>query len=128
METIRQTQIKYCSRAIVISAATGLIFLLTELRDICRGLMLGTFFSIINFTLIGSTLSFKYKTLNIRLLPHALEFIETRHAILAIPLIISVMYDQYSIGAVILGLFSIELVLITDHISNYYFSTRNTRI
>ncbi len=128
METIRQTQIKYCSRAIIISITTGLFFLAAGLRDVFKGLLLGTLFSIIDFNLIGSSISCKFNNLKSNLLITALELIELRHVVLTIPIILAVFYDQYSLWAVILGLFSVQFVLILDHFSNYLFSIRNTKI
>ena len=128
METLRQTQIKYCYRALILSGTTGFILSLSEFRDICRGLLLGTFFSIIDFSLIGTSIPCKISRAKSEILHHIFKLIEFRYVVLSIPLLFAMFHDKYSFGAAIIGLFSVQLILITDHLSNYFVFTKNTRI
>ena len=56
MESAKQTQKKYGSRAIWIAIAIGLCFVLVGHKSVGKGLVLGTIFSVINFVLIGQFL------------------------------------------------------------------------
>ena len=59
MDAIRETQKKYCSRAILAAIFVGLVFILMGQNAIGKGLILGTLFSIVNFVLLGETLPLK---------------------------------------------------------------------
>jgi len=59
METIRETQKKYCSRAMLAAIFVGLVFILMGQNAVGKGLILGTFFSIINFILMGEAIPLK---------------------------------------------------------------------
>jgi hypothetical protein len=59
MESIRQTQKKYCSRAIMAAIFAGLVFILAGQEPVGKGLILGTIFSIINFIVMGEMLPMK---------------------------------------------------------------------
>ena len=59
MDAIRETQKKYCSRAMLAAIFIGLVFILMDQNAVGKGLILGTFFSIINFILMGETLPLK---------------------------------------------------------------------
>ncbi len=128
METIRQTQIKYCSRALIISITAGLFFLIAEYRSICRGLILGTLFSIINFCLIGAALPYKLNKSRNKSFFLSIGSLYFRYAILAIPIVLAIKDDQYNLYAAITGIFSVQLVLISDHLANYLFSMRHKKV
>ncbi len=59
METIRETQKKYCSQAMLAAIFVGLVFILMGQNAVGKGLILGTFFSIINFILMGEAIPLK---------------------------------------------------------------------
>jgi len=56
MASIRETQKKYCSRALAAAIVIGLCLILLGMKPIAKGLILGSVFSIVNFILIGETL------------------------------------------------------------------------
>ena len=56
MESIREIQKKYCTRAITAAIFIGLFFIVAGQKPIGKGLILGTIFSIINFIIMGETL------------------------------------------------------------------------
>jgi len=56
MESVKQTQKKYGTRAIWIAIIIGFCFFLAGHKPVGKGLVLGTIFSVINFVLIGQTL------------------------------------------------------------------------
>jgi len=56
MESVKQTQKRYGSRAIWIAIAVGFGFFLAGYKPMGKGLVLGAIFSVINFVLIGHAL------------------------------------------------------------------------
>ena len=116
METIRQTQKKYCSAAIITAIAVGLVLILTGLRPFGKGLILGTLFSIINFILIGETIPMKIGGTKKKAIWISLGSIYFRYIILAVPLFLAIKMEDFNLIAVILGIFSVQLVILADNL------------
>ena len=115
METIRETQKKYCSRAISAAIFAGLLFILAGLEPIGKGLILGTIFSIINFILMGEMLPLNIGKSKNKTYFLSLVSIFSRY-ILAIPLIIAVKFDQYNLISVVIGIFMVQFFILAEHV------------
>jgi hypothetical protein len=124
MESIRQTQKKYCSTAIAVATFAGLLFILAGLKPVGKALILGTIFSILNFILIGETLPLRMGKSKGKTFFIALGSIYFRYIILAIPLIMAIKLEQFNLFAVIFGIFTVQLVILADHFFNYIFLAR----
>ena len=119
METIKQIQKKYCSRALIISILIRLVCILAGQPAIGKGLLLGTLFSILNFVLMGQALprtigQSKKKTLLI-----SIGSIYFRYIVLAVPVVIAIKFENYNLFAAILGLFSVQVVILSEHFFAY---------
>jgi hypothetical protein len=128
MESIRQTQKKYCSTAITVAIVAGLLFILANLSPVGKGLILGTVFSIVNFILIGETIPQKIgksKNKNIFL---SLVSILFRYIILAVPIILAIKFEQFNLFSAIVGIFMVQLVIIADHALNIISPTREKQL
>ena len=124
MESIRQTQKKYCSRAITAAIFAGLVFILAGQEPIGKGLILGTIFSIINFIVMGEMLPLKIGKSKNKTFFLSLASIFSRYILLAIPLLIAVKFDQYNLISVVVGIFMIQLFILADHIVSHLTATR----
>ena len=116
METIRQTQKKYGSRAMMVAIAMAIVLILTGFKPVGKGLLLGALFSVINFVLIGETLPLKLGHPKRKTLMIGLGTMLARYAVMAIPLVMALRMDQFHWAAVACGLFMIQGVILTDHI------------
>lgn len=116
METIRQVQKKYCARAMMFAICLSLVFILVGQKPIGKGLVLGTFFSILNFILMGETLPMRIGKSKKKTFFMSFGSIAARYLILAIPLVISIKMKQFNMFAVIFGIFMIQLVILTEHL------------
>jgi len=128
MEAVRQTQKKYCSTAIAVAISVGLVFILTGQKPIGKALVLGTVFSIVNFILMGETLPLRIGKSKGRTFFVALGSIYFRYAILAVPLIVAIKFEQFNLFAVIVGIFLVQLVIIADHFYQYISSVGRKQI
>lgn len=124
MESVKQTQKKYGSRAIWIAIAIGLCFVLAGQKDVGKGLILGTVFSVINFILIGQTLPLRLGKSKRKTFLLSLGSIIFRYACLAIPIAVAVKFEQFNLVAAIVGIFMIQLVILADHIFRLILSNR----
>lgn len=115
MEQVWQTQKKYGSRAMVMALVAAFIFLLTGQKEICRGLVLGTVFSVINFVLMGQFLAGRIKETRGRASVAAMKGLVFRYAVLAIPLVVSVKFTRFDVPATVVGLFMVQLAILSDH-------------
>jgi len=124
MESVKLTQKKYGSRAIWIAIAIGLCFILAGQKDLAKGLILGTVFSVINFILIGQTLPLRLGKSKRKTFLLSLGSIIFRYVLLAIPIVVAVKFEQIDLVAAIVGIFMIQLVILADHIFRLILSNR----
>jgi len=124
METLRQTQKKYCSRAITVAIIVGFFLILAGQKPLGKGLILGSVFSVVNFILIGETLPMRIGQSKERTFFLSLGSILLRYFILAVPLIMAIKLEQFNLFAVIFGIFMIQFVIFTDYLFNLILSTR----
>ncbi len=124
MEVLRQTQKKYCSRAITVAIFVGFFLILAGQKPLGKGLILGSVFSVVNFILIGETLPLRKGQSKKRTFFLSIGSILLRYFFLAVPLIMAIKLEQFNLFAVIFGIFTIQLVIFTDYLFNLILSTR----
>jgi hypothetical protein len=113
---VRNLQKRYGSIAMVLAIVIGLIFLLTGHKAVCRGLVLGTLFSTINFVLMAHSLQRQIKADRVKASLSALSNICFRYIFMAIPLVIALKVPRFNLVATIAGLFMVQSVLLADHL------------
>ena len=118
MESVRQTQKKYGSRAMIIAIIAGFFLILAGQKAIGKGLILGTVFSVINFVMIGQTLPLRLSQTKRKTFLFSLGSITFRYTLLAVPLILAIKFDQFDLPAAICGIFMIQLVILADYLLN----------
>lgn len=121
MDQIRQTQKKYCSRAMVTAIITAVILILAGQQSIGKGLIFGTIFSAINFVLIGETLPMKIGKARNKTFFISLGSVFFRFFLMAVPLIAALKFEQFNLFAVIAGLFSVQVAILAEHLFGYIF-------
>jgi hypothetical protein len=128
MDAIRETQKKYCSRAMLAAIFVGLVFILTDQSAVGKGLILGTFFSIVNFVLMGEAIPLKVGKSRGKSFFLSLGSMFFRFALMAIPLIMAIKSAEYNLFAVIGGIFMVQIIILADHIVRSLFSIRSKPI
>jgi len=128
MDPVRQIQKKYCSNAMILAILISLGFILTGYKAIGKGLVLGTIFSVINFILMGETISAKLGKSSKKTFVMALGSIFFRYLLLAVPLIIALKIEEINFFSVVAGIFSVQLVILLDHLFNLAFANRKKKI
>ena len=124
MESVKQTQKKYGSRAIWVAIIIGFCFFLAGHKPIGKGLVLGTIFSVINFVLIGQALPLRIGKSKRKAFFLSLGSIFCRYILLAVPIVVAVKFEGFDLVAAILGLFMIQFVILADHIFKLIWSNR----
>ena len=128
MESVRETQKKYCSLAVVAAILIGFVMILAGQRPVGKGLILGTLFSVINFVLMGETLPVSAGKSRPKAFLFSLSSILFRYLLMAIPLFLAVKMDQFNLVASICGLFMVQLMILADHLIVAIFSGYNNQI
>jgi hypothetical protein len=128
MESLRQTQKKYCSRAITAAIFVGLFLILFGQKPVGKGLILGTVFSIVNFILMAQTLPQRMGKSKNKTFFLCFGSIILRYFLLAVPLVIAIKFDQYNFIAVVFGIFMIQFVILGDHLVNLIASRRDKQV
>ena len=121
MTSIRQIQKKYCSIAITVSIIVSVFFVLANHKPLGKGLILGSIFSIINFVLIGETVPMKIGASKKKIRLISFASILSRYVLLAIPILLGIKSDQFDIIAVVPGIFTVQLIILADHLIQYHF-------
>lgn len=118
METPRDIQKKYCSQAMIMAITLAILMILIGKKPMGKGLVLGTFFSVINFLIMGQFLLSQIESgrSRTRAAVFALGSIIFRFAILAIPLVISMRVNSISFIGVVLGLFMVQVAILINHL------------
>ena len=124
METIRETQKKYCTRAITAAIFMGFFFIIAGQKPVGKGLILGTIFSIVNFIIMGETLPLRIGKSSNKTFLLSLGSIFLRYILLAVPLIIAVKFEEYNFISVIFGIFMIQLFILADHFVSFITASR----
>ena len=129
METVRETEKHYCSIALGIAVVAGMICIMLGFKPIGKGLILGSLFSAANFILMGETLPMSIGHTRKKAAGISFLLIFLRYVFLAIPLILSIQMAQFHMATAIIGLFSVQLVIMTEHISRHIqMRTRKTQV
>ncbi len=116
MEAVRDIQKKYCSRALAIAVVVGLLLIVAGLKAAGKGLVLGTVFSIINFVVMAQALPLQIGKKRGRTFAWSIVSIFLRYVLLAIPVIIAIRYKNFDLATVILGIFMVQLAILSDHL------------
>jgi hypothetical protein len=128
METVREAQKKYCSRAMIAAVLIGLVFILAGQKAVGKGLVLGTLFSIINFVLIGKALLLRTGQSRAKTFGLSLGSVAFRFALMAIPLIAAIKFQQFNLISTIFGIFMVQMVILVDHFVPPLRATREKRV
>jgi hypothetical protein len=115
-EAVSRAQKRYASWALTAAILIGFGFILAGYKPVGKGLVLGTLFSIINFILIGQSLPLGLEKSKRKAFLRSLVSIILRYALMAVPLVVAVKYDQFNLIAAICGLFAIQLVILADYL------------
>ncbi|MEW6672760.1 MAG: ATP synthase subunit I [Thermodesulfobacteriota bacterium] len=125
MESIREIQKKYCSKAMTVAIAAGFVLILAGQNAVAKGLVLGTIFSVVNFVLMGETLPLKLGKSPLKTFFWSLLSLILRYGFLAVPLIVSIKFRQFNLMAVICGIFAVQLVILAEYLFNTVASLHN---
>ena len=113
---LSQIQRRLCYLAITSALVVAVFFLLFHEKAIAKGLLLGTCFSIINFLLLGKSIPMTLGQSRSKARFIGLTSILFRFVILAIPMIVAIKSTSFNFVAVVVGIFSVQVVTLVDYI------------
>jgi hypothetical protein len=111
---LRQIQKKFGARALTMAIVLAVVTILSGHKELGKGLILGTLFSILNFTLMAEFMPLRLSPDRRRASAYAFGTLILRYALLAIPLIIAAKFGAFSFATTAAGLFMVPLVAIID--------------
>jgi len=114
-DEMKKAQKRFCSWAMTSAIIVAFVFLILDEKAIAKGLIMGTLFSIINFILLGRSIPMVLGQSVAKTRALGLTSILGRYAVLAIPLIVSNKSDTFNFIAVVVGIFSVQIVTIVDY-------------
>jgi len=113
---VLELQKRTCSWALGGALVIAALFLVVGERALAKGLVLGTCFSILNFTLLSRSIPMLLGHGRGKASMIGLASVLTRFALLAVPLIIAVQSDSFHFVAVAVGIFAVQIVTLVDYI------------
>ncbi|MBW1616002.1 MAG: ATP synthase subunit I [Deltaproteobacteria bacterium] len=116
MEKIKKTEKRYSSMAMITSLILGTVLIFTNFKSEGKGLILGAIFSCINFVLIGEALPSIINKKKRKRFFFSLSSRALRYLILSFPLILGVKYKRFDFCFVVIGIFSVQLLLVAEKI------------
>ena len=116
METVKQTQKKFASQAMMAAIIIGLGLIIAGQKPMAKGLVLGTVFSVMNFIIIGEFLPMRLGKSRAKTFIFSLSSMLFRYALLAIPLIVAIKFRQFNLAATISGIFMIQVMILGQHL------------
>lgn len=116
MEHVKQEQKKIIQRALWLSIVAGLVSIVIGHKPVGKGLVLGAIFSVLNFILMAKSIGLKFGRSKKQAISISFGSIIFRYILLAIPLIVSVKFEQFNLIATVVGIFLIQLVILADHL------------
>jgi hypothetical protein len=128
MTALRETQKKYCSRAMTVAILAGFGLIIAGQNSMGKGLILGTLFSVVNFVVMGETIPFNIGKSKRRALVFSVGSVLLRYSLMAVPVVLALKFQQFHLIAVICGLFLIQLVILAEHIALQLFSSPSKRL
>lgn len=112
----------------MVAILAWMIFHVVGLTNIGKGFLLGTLFSIINFILMGQTIPLQLMKSKRKTFAISLSSIFLRYFILAIPLFVAIRSDRFNLYATIIGIFSIQIMILLDQLKMLPCFIRNRRV
>jgi hypothetical protein len=94
--------------------ASGLIIM--NQNAMAKGLLLGTLFGIANFILLGMTVPLTIGKTRTRASFMSLTSLLVRFALLTIPMVVGMKSAAFSFGAVVVGVFSIQIITLVEYL------------
>jgi len=116
MEAVKQAQKKYAVKTFTLTIVIALFFVLMGQKPVAKGLIMGAFFSVLNFILMGKTITLKLGKSKRKTFSISMGSLILRYLLLAIPLIAALKFEQFNLVAAILGIFMIQFVILAEHL------------
>ncbi len=113
-EALRRSRNQYCRQALTAAVILGVLSLVLGQKAVGKGLVLGTLFSMVNFSIMAHLLPAHLAKSRARTFFVALLSMGGRYALMAIPLILAVKQEQFSLPATAVGLFMVQLVILAE--------------
>lgn len=116
MQLVRDTQKKYCSRAMAAAVLAAVVFIAAGRPDLGKGLVAGTLAGVVNFILIGESLVSKIGRSRRAATAVSLGWILLRYALLALPLTLALKFRLFNPVTAACGLFLVQAAILTEHV------------
>lgn len=125
MEVSRELQKKYGARVMFIAIVVWLVFYALAMRPFGDGFLLGSLFSVVNFALLGEALAKRMNLEGRKLKANIYGSLFLRLALMAVPLYLGIKFEKFNLIAVVIGLFMIQIMILTQHFLMALFPKRN---
>jgi hypothetical protein len=112
----REALKRYCSRAMAAAILIGAALIFGGLPAWGKGLIAGTLFSILNFILMAEALPHRMRESRPRAAVISLGWLLLRYCLMAVPMILALVYHLFHPAAAAIGLFFVQLVILTEHV------------
>lgn len=92
----------------------GFLLILAGYRPMGKGLVLGAFFSILNFILMSHLLPYNMGKSGKAAYASSLFSVLGRYVVLSVPIILAIRMDSFDIATTVVGLFMVQIIILLD--------------
>jgi len=111
----------------IAAVLAGFFFILAGYKPVGKGLILGAFFSIVNFILMGESLPNRIRSEKKKAFFLSLGSIMVRYTLLAVPIVLAIKLESYNLFAAIAGVFMIQFIILVEQFAVLLSSTLKKR-
>jgi len=116
LQTLKKFQRQLSRTAFGATVVIALLCFGFGFKDVARGLLLGSLFSVLNFGIMAQALPRQIGFTRRKATAFAFVSIILRFGLLAIPLFIGFKFDDFNWIAVVIGLFAVPLAIFVDQV------------
>ena len=114
--------------AMAISIFSGLILILGGLEPMGKGLILGTLFSVLNFVIMGETITRRIASSSNRAALRSGVSLVLRYVLLAVPIVLAIKFPSYHLVTTIAGLFMIQVLILAHHAGQAIYESKRKKL
>ncbi len=115
-EEVIKVQKRISFWAMVSAIVIAITLIVLGEKEIAKGLLLGTIFSVINFVLMGRFMPMVISKSRAKGGFGGLISISVRYPLLAIPMVVAIKSKSFSFPAVVVGVFAIQIVTFLEYV------------
>jgi hypothetical protein len=100
----------------LVAAVISVLIIAAGFRALGKGLVLGVIFSMVNFSAMAVLMPLQFHPNRNKSAMVSMGSILLRFGLMAIPMVVAIKSSQFALSTVIVGLFGVQIAILSDHL------------